>query len=153
MKFLLHISAALLAVLAFSSCATQTPRSRIANNPAQFNKLSTKHKQLVEQGQICKGMSPDAVLLAWGQPARRSSGSAGGVPTMRWDYAGLEPVYHTGIYGGYGYGYGYGWGRYGRYRRGGYPYLGVAPSVSYVPERRATVLFRSGRVHSWERKQ
>ena len=64
MKFLLHISAALLAVLAFSSCATQTPRSRIANNPAQFNRLPEKHKHLVEQGQITKGMSPDAVLLA-----------------------------------------------------------------------------------------
>ena len=149
MKNLLHLATAALAVLAFSSCATQNPQARIANNPAQFNNLSEKHKQLVEQGQIAKGMSPDAVLLAWGQPERRTEGSAGGVSTMRWDYAGLKPVYNTGFYGGYGYG----GGGYGRYGRRGYPYVGVTPSVSYVPERRATVLFRSGRVHSWERKQ
>jgi hypothetical protein len=149
MKSLLHLAAAALVALTFSSCATQTPQSRIANNPAQFNKLPEKHKRLVEQGQISKGMSPEAVLLSWGQPAQRTEGSSGGVSTMRWDYAGLKPVYHTGFYGGYGYG----WGGYGRYGRRGYPHVGVTPSVSYVPERRATVLFRSGRVHSWERKQ
>jgi hypothetical protein len=146
MKVLLHLAAAALAALAFSSCATQTPQTRIANNPAQYNRLPEKHKRLVEQGQLTKGMSPDAVLLAWGQPERRSEGSAGGVSTMRWDYAGLKPVYNTGFYGGYG------WGGYRGYRRG-YPYVGVTPSVSYVPERRATVLFRSGKVHSWERRQ
>jgi hypothetical protein len=147
MKCFLQISGAVLAAVAFSSCASPTPQSRIAQNPAKFNSLPDKHKQLVEQGQLARGMSPDAVLLAWGEPERRTEGSAGGVPTMRWDYAGLRPVYSTGFYGGYGYG---GWGRYGRR---GYPYGGVSPSVSYVPERRASVLFRQGKVDSWERKQ
>lgn len=147
MKKILRLITTAAAVLAIASCTSSTPASRIANNQAKFNALPESQKRLVEQGQLARGMSPDAVLLAWGTPESRTEGSAGGTPTMRWDYAGLKPVYNTGIYGGYG------WGGYRGYGRRGYPYVGVTPQVSYVPERRASVQFRNYKVHSWERKQ
>jgi hypothetical protein len=145
---MLLLTTAALAILALAGCTTSTPASRIAENRSTFDALPEKHQRLVEHGQITNGMAPEAVLLAWGRPERRSEGSDGGVPTMRWTYTGLRPVYHSNVYGGYGWG----WGGYRGYRRG-YPYVGVSPSVTYVPERRATVLFRNRKVHSWERRE
>ncbi len=129
------------------SCAPTTPEARIAAQPALFDKLPAKQQELVRQGRIDKGMGTDAVYLAWGRPAREYEGNDGGVPTLRWDYAGTTPVYTNEIYGYGGY-------RYGRYGRYGYPYgYGIGQEVTYVPYRRASVLFRNGRVSSWERKR
>lgn len=139
---------AALSAAIFASCAPSTPQARIAAQPAMYDGLPAKQKELVRQGQIAKGMGTDAVYLAWGRASRVYEGSEGGEPTLRWDYNGSSPV-TTNSYGyfgpyGWGYGYGYGW-RYGRY-----PYYG-GPDVVYVPYRKATVLFRSGRVDSWEK--
>lgn len=137
--------AALPAVLV--SCAPSTPEARIAAQPALFEKLPAGQQELVRQGRIDKGMGTDAVYLAWGPPAREYEGNDGGVATLRWDYAGTTPVYTNEIYGYGGY-------RYGRYGRYGYPYgYGIGQEVTYVPYRRASVLFRNGRVSSWERKR
>jgi len=136
----------LLASAAFSlllaSCATNTPAKRIARNPEMFENLPRKQKTLVEQGKIDRGMSPEAVFLAWGNPDRRIEGEKAGVPTMRWDYYGLYPVHTTGFFGGFGWGSGCFYGG---------PYYSVAPQITYLPERRATVVFRNRRVDSWER--
>lgn len=139
--------AALSAVI-FASCAPSTPAARIAAQPAMFESLPARQKDLVRQGQIDKGMGTDAVYLAWGRASRVYEGSEGGDPTLRWDYNGSSAI-ATNSYGyfgpyGWGYGYGYGW-RYGRY-----PYY-AGPDVTYVPYRKATVLFRNGRVDSWEK--
>jgi hypothetical protein len=144
------VLAAALSVLVFASCAPSTPEARIAAQPAVFDRLPERHQQLVRQGRIDKGMGTDAVYLAWGSPSREYEGSENGAPTLRWDYAGSTPVYSNSFYGGWGHGYGY--GRYGRY---GYPYsgYGFGQDVTYVPYRRATVLFRNGRVTSWERSR
>ena len=150
MKTIVHLMTGALAIAAFTSCTPSTPASRIANNHAKFAGLPQKQQQLVEQGQIARGMSPDAVLLAWGSPESRTDGSDGGVPTMHWGYAGLKPVYTTGFYGGYNWG---GWGGYRGYGRRSYPYLGIAPQVSFVPEERASVYFRNYKVQSWQRKR
>jgi hypothetical protein len=146
-----HLLGGLLVAATLSGCASNTPADRISRNPQMFNSLPARHQRLVEQGQIDRGMSPDAVFLAWGHPDRRSEGVDGrGVATMRWDYATLRPVYSTGFYGGYG------WGRYPHpygYRRYGYPYMGVAPQVAYLPEHKAAVLFRNRKVESWEQSR
>jgi hypothetical protein len=92
-------------------------------------------------------MGTDAVYLAWGRPSREYEGSDGDVATLRWDYTGTTPVYSTSYYGSYGY------GRYGRYGRAPYYGYGIGPEVTYLPYRRATVLFRGGRVSSWERSR
>lgn len=115
-----------------------------------FQGLPARHQSLVRQGQIDKGMTTDAVYLAWGRPSREYEGSESGASTLRWDYTGSTPVYTNSVYGGWGGGYGY--GPYGRY---GYPYggYGFGPEVTYVPYRRASVLFKGGRVASWERSR
>ena len=137
-----------LSAVIFASCAPSTPAARIAAQPAMFESLPARQKDLVRQGQIDKGMGTDAVYLAWGRASRVYEGSEGGDPTLRWDYNATSTI-ATNSYGnfgpyGWGYGYGYGW-RYGRY-----PYY-AGPDVTYVPYRKATVLFRNGRVDSWEK--
>ena len=147
MKLLL-LPTALLAVL-LASCAPSTPESRIAAQPSLFERLPPRHQDLVEQGRIDKGMSTDAVLIAWGRASREYEGSEDGAETLRWDYDGSTPIYNSNFYGSYGSGYGYGrYGRYGRYSGYG---SGFGSEITYVPYRRATVLFRNGRVTSWER--
>ena len=140
---------ALLAGLAVSSCVPATPQARIAQNPQVFAALPKKDQRLVEQGQIARGMSPDAVMLAWGYPARRFEGSKDSKRTERWDYAGSQPVYTSTFYGGYGYGY----GPHGHYGHHGYPVYGYGfgPEVAYIPYRVASVWFINSQVDSWER--
>lgn len=142
-----HLLSVAITVTLLASCAPTTPEARITAQTARFDALPPKHQELVREGRIDRGMSPDAVYFAWGTPSREYEGSDGGTATMRWDYAGLSPVYTNHFYGGFGY------GRYGRYGRA-YP-IGYAfgPEVSYVPYRRATVLFRGGRVASWEQNR
>ena len=151
MKLVLFPAA--LSVLLFASCVPSTPESRIAAQPAMFDGLPAKQQELVRQGRIDKGMGTDAVYLAWGRASREYEGSENGAATLRWDYNGSTPVYSNSGFGpyGYGWGYGYGYAPYGRY--GTYPYYGVGfgPEVTYIPYRKASVLFRNGRVSSWER--
>ena len=132
-----------------ASCAPSTPQGRIAKNPGKFAELSRKNQDLVQQGQIARGMTPDAVKLAWGPPAQRFEGSKNSKSTERWDYAGTTPVYFTGYIGGYGYGYD-GLGPYGS---AGYNSFGpgLGPEVAFVPYRIASVWFIDDRVDSWER--
>jgi hypothetical protein len=141
----------LLALLAWGllSCAPQTIESRIQTSPEKFAALPARHRELVRNGQIDRGMNQDAVYFAWGSPNRVFEGAGEGGWTTRWDYIGLQTIYRTGFYGGYGYGGGYGY-PYGRYSRG-YPYFGVAPQVDYMPCRSASVFFKQGTVASWER--
>lgn len=143
------ILCALLVGLSLVSCVPSTPQARIDKEPGKFAALSEKQRNLVQQGQISRGMPQDAVYLAWGRPAGVFQGSKDGKSTERWDYAGSRPVYTTGFYGAYGYGY----GRYGGRGRYGYPGLGFAmgPEVAYVPYRIASVWFVNDRVDSWER--
>ena len=141
-----NIVTALLAGLVFSSCVPSTPQTRIAQNPQQFAALGKKEKSLVQQGQITRGMSPDAVMLAWGYPARRYEGFRDSKKTERWDYAGSRPVYTSTYYGGYHY-------AHGPYGHRGYSSLGfgIGPEIAYVPYRVASVWFINDHVDSWER--
>lgn len=139
-----------LAAVVFASCAPSTPEARIAARPELFEALPPRHRELVRQGRLAQGMGRDAVLLAWGRPSREYEGGEDGVSTLRWDYLGSTPVYQTSYFGGFGYGPGYGCGRFGR---GPFNDFAVFPEIAYVPYRRATVLFRDGRVASWERSR
>jgi outer membrane protein assembly factor BamE (lipoprotein component of BamABCDE complex) len=151
-KILFALSAGLL----FASCVPSTPQARIQQNQQKFSALGAKHQALVQQGQLSRGMSVDAVYLAWGSPSATFQGSQGGQLTERWDYASAQPVYTSNFSMGYGYGPGYGYGRHGHHGyHGGYGYSGMGfgfgPEIAYVPYRSASVWFVNHRVDSWER--
>ena len=136
------MAGALLLVLA--SCAPMSPTARIDRYPEIYDALPAKHQEAVRDGQIVRGMSYDAVLLAWGRPAQRFEQMRAEGPVMRWDYMGTRPVYTNHFYGSYGRGY---YGRYGPYSRSAF---GYGPQVDYVPYRRASVWFVDGLVDEWE---
>ncbi|WP_367871004.1 hypothetical protein [Luteolibacter sp. Populi] len=151
MNWLLPLAALSAAFLA--SCAPSTPASRIAAQPAVYEGLSGKEKQLVSQGQIDKGMGTEAVYLAWGRATREYEGSETGARTLRWDYTSTTPV--SGNAYGYFGAFGWGSGRFGPYGGpyGYYPSYGYGQEVVYAPYLRARVLFRNGRVSSWEKSR
>lgn len=139
----------LIMLWSLSACAPSTPEQRIAQNPARFEALPANHQALVQQGELARGMSADAVVLAWGAPSRRYNGMSNGTSTERWDYFGSQPVYNNNFgFGGWG-GYG-GWNRWGGYGCGG-PFM--QNDVTFIPYRRATVLFKNQRVEAWEKMQ
>lgn len=133
-------------ILIFSSCAPSTPQERILKNSTKFTNLPTEHQELVERGELARGMSADAVFLAWGSPSQRYQGLQGDIVTDRWDYSGSQPVVNNHF--GINYGIDRGWGR-----RSSYSGFSFGPEIQYVPYREATVLFKNSKVDSWERMQ
>lgn len=132
------------AVMLAVSCSPSTPAARIAAKPIAFEKLSENNKELVQRGEIAKGMDMSAVALAWGEPSNRVEGFNGTRRTERWEYNASRPVVTNTIFGGYGY------GAYGPYRYSGLG-AGFGPEVVYVPFRKGTVWFIGGMVDEWER--
>lgn len=137
-----------LVAAALSSCVTQTPEARIKKQPAAFLALPAKHQELVRRGEIARGMSPDAVRLAWGNPSRRFSGAKEGKNIERWDYLGSQPVFTNQM--GFGYGNPWMWGP-GGWGGGWQPFMG--PDVVYIPYQRASIAFKNQLVDSWEKLQ
>ena len=123
------------------SCAAPTPADRIAENPVIFNSLPTKQQVLVQQGQICNGMTPDAVLLAWGAPDTAPIiGEKNNHKTERWVYRSYEPVTVVadapcGPYGWYGY----------------CDSFCSNTGTAFIPQDVAFVEFTDGKVSSWAR--
>ena len=144
-KLFIALSAGLLC----ASCVPSTPQERIQQDPRKFAALPPEHQLLVHQGQLARGMSPDAVYLAWGRPSGVFQGSKNGQLTERWDYAGTYPVQVSNFYGSYNYGYG-GYGHHGHYSYSGVGF-GVGPEYAYMPYRIGSVWFINHRVDSWER--
>jgi outer membrane protein assembly factor BamE (lipoprotein component of BamABCDE complex) len=139
------IFTALFIGIALSSCVPSTPQARIEKFPEKFAALSQKEQALVQHGEISRGMSKDAVLLAWGTPAQRFEGYENSRKTERWDYTKSRAVHASH------YSLGYGYSGYGPYnRRGGYSSFGFAigPDFVYVPTHAASVWFDK---NSWER--
>ena len=146
MKKRLGLLFAVLLVAILPSCVSSTPEARITERPQDYARLSENHKNLVSRGEITKGMSKDAVALAWGSPATRVQGLRNGKAMERWDYRSQKPVVSHNFYGGYGSGF------YDPYYYRGYG-IGFGPQVSYIPYRSASVWFVNDKVDEWERQQ
>lgn len=128
--------------LLLAACQTSSPASRIEENPVLFRALSPEQQLMVQQGRICKGMSKEAVFLAWGNPGSAPlKGEREGKAYERWVYTRERAVPVDTIGGGW---YGGPWGHRGWYE----PYGGM--SVMYVPEEAATVTFEQDKVTEWE---
>lgn len=141
------LSAATLCVV---GCQTITsPEHRISQEPALFDELPEKYRELVRSGKVTEGMSVDAVYLAWGRPHEVKESSREGRSLLTWIYFGREsvPVRTVGVSSGY-------------YGRGGYygnDCWGPSWSVGYDYALRryvaAKVEFENDRVVYWERNQ
>lgn len=130
----------------FSACAallaacSPTPSDRIAKNMPAYEQLPREQQVKVARGELEKGMSPMAVLLAWGEPEQKMTGRMDGKNTERWIYTKSGTGWAVGLGGG-GF----------RSRDSGVGTgigvtmpLGSRPPVSY------NVLFENRKVIGWE---
>lgn len=118
----------LVAGLLLAGCATtSTIASRQQERAAAYAALSPEFKTLVDSGQIRKGMTEDAVYIAWGKPAQT---------LQKEDQNGAATIW---LYEG-------GWMEETRYWTcRWYPVNDYQPRV-YV---RAEIVFVDGKVASW----
>lgn len=118
-------------------CQSATPAARIEANPVLFRSLTPEQQLMVQQGKICKGMSKDAVMLAWGLPYTEPvQGEKDGHRYERWVYMRTRTVPVDTIGGMYG----------GPWR---HRYWGGASYIT-ISEPRATVTFEGNVVTEWE---
>ncbi len=156
-KIILPTAAAMIAI-ALTSCATNTPTTRIKKSPEIFQQLSPADQELAQKGQVKEGMERNAVIIALGEPNKMSKGSKNGVAFEKWYYASARPVYSTGVNIGLGYG-GFGRRAYSRRRfgynsLGGFGEYGIHQRVRYVKSISSIVEFdRSGKVTNWSQTQ
>ena len=125
------VFAAVLAASALVISGCSTVSSRIEENRAGFEHLSSADQALVQQGKIRGGMSQDAVYFAWGRPQQKAVGEVHGTPTETWVYLIARTVptygYGAGFYGGF-------YGPVGYYgRHGGRRYYGAIYDPFYDP--------------------
>lgn len=135
---LIVMGAVVLTGLSLSACQNVTPADRISANPAMFSALPAEQQTLVRQGRISTGMTPDAVMLAWGKPnAPVYRAQKNGKNITRWYYEGYTPVtvFNDGPYPF--------WGPYGMWDS--------YTSTAFIPHNAAVVEFIDGKVTQWEK--
>jgi len=131
---------------ALTSCAVNTPQTRIAKNPDLYESLTPAQREVVGRGRVEKGLPKGGVFLAWGRPDRVAEWDRSGQQVERWTYLGVRPV-HTYSLGGV---WGPGWGGYGPGGPYGDPYFYGGPVVEWVPYPVSRVDFANERVTDWE---
>jgi hypothetical protein len=67
-----------------TGCATT--EARISKHPEMYQRLSATDQALVSNGQIRRGMTMDAVWLAWGNPEQKLPAGMRGDATETWVY-------------------------------------------------------------------
>jgi hypothetical protein len=135
---LIYGAALVICSLLVSSCATSSVESRKQERAAAYSALSPEDRQLVDQGQIKVGMSPDAVFLSWGRPDEVLENETREGHATIWLYTGtvMQETRH--------------WS-YRELSRGGRPFLGRVVESDYNPQDyvRAEIVFVNGVVNSW----
>lgn len=111
-----------------SGCATSTIVSRKKERAAGYAALAPEFQTLVSEGHIRRGMTQDAVYIAWGKPAQIIQHEDQDALSTIWIYEG-------------------GWMEETRYwyRNQGYPQTDYQPRT-YV---RAEIIFVNHTVNSW----
>jgi len=118
----------LFVALTLVGCASSSIESRRRERAAAFAALPPETQALVNEGQIRRGMTSDAVYIAWGKPSQ---------VLQQEDQRGLVLLW---LYHG-------GWLEETRY----WPYYGRAPITDYQQRTyvSAEISFVNGRVDSW----
>ena len=116
----------LLSAFVLAGCATSTVEGRKKERASTYASLPPEQKELVDQGKIKIGMTPDAVYLAWGAPAEVLEDETPDGHTTTWAYQGQ-------------------WVEEYRY------WIGRRLESDFYPRNytRAQIFFRSGVVSSW----
>jgi hypothetical protein len=131
----------LAALLLAAGCAT--PEARIKRNPDVFAQLSPSDQQLIREGKVALGFTPEMVRLALGEPDRRLERTDASGTSESWSYTTWEGPDGMLLYRGFYHRY-YGWGD---------PYF---PYYLTVPGRREReyfkVVFTGGRVSAIEQQ-
>ncbi len=128
-------------LLFLTGCASSTIEKRRTERSAAYAAWPAEVRELVDQGQIKVGLSPDAVYVAWGQPSQIIQGESTGGPQTIW-------LYHGTSYQEYRY-----WGyRYHGSGRRGYAHAVPTMEYDYIPQNyvAAEVVFEGGVVKSWK---
>ena len=141
MRFL-HLAFTCAALVLAVGCAT--PDARIRQNPEFFAQLSPAEQQLIREGKVALGFTPEMVKLALGDPDRIYLRTDASGTSESWSYTSYEGPDGLLLYRGY----------YHRYHRGWgdpfYPYY-----LSYPGRREREyfkVVFTDGRVSSIEQQ-
>jgi hypothetical protein len=133
----------MVAALVVASCSS--PAIRIKHNPELFASIPAPEQELIKQGRIGIGFTPDMVKLALGEPdvvARRIDRTG---TSETWRYRGYDSTYNVSFHGYYGWGGPYryrswgGWGGWPGYY--GWGWSAPAPVTDYL-----RVTIRDGRV-------
>ena len=96
-KLSLIISCAALAVLAGCS----TPAVRINQSPEAFAKLSATDQQLIREGKVAVGFTPEMVRLALGEPDRVYTRTDASGVNESWSYTTYETDDGVMLYRGF----------------------------------------------------
>ena len=141
MRFL-HLAFTCVALVLAVGCAT--PDTRIRQNPELFAQLTPAEQQLIREGKVALGFTPEMVKLALGDPDRVYLRTDASGTSESWSYTSYEGPDGLLLYRGY----------YHRYHRGWgdpfYPYY-----LSYPGRREREyfkVVFTDGRVSSIEQQ-
>lgn len=133
MKTILKLFVLTVGLAVLAGCAS--PESRIKQNPQLFAQLTPEQQNLIKQGKVAVGFTPDMVRLALGEPDRvRVRTDAKGSREI-WNYVTYESQEGVILYRGMYHRY---WG--GAY----YPYY--ANVTSYRVHNRVVVAFMNGQV-------
>jgi hypothetical protein len=95
-------------LLLFAGCTT--PEARIKRQPELFASLSTSDQQLIREGKVALGFTPEMVKLALGDPDRISTRTDASGVSEAWSYTTFETDYGMPLYRGYYHRYYGGWG-------------------------------------------
>lgn len=132
---------AVICLLFAAGCST--PAARIERHPEVFNQLAPGDQQLIREGKVAIGFTPEMVKLALGDPDRKFLRTDANGTSESWSYTTWEGPDGALLYRGYYHRY-YGWGD------PLFPYY-----LSY-PSRREReyfkVVFTGGRVSSIEQQ-
>ncbi len=119
-------------LILLAGCAT--PESRIADNRTTFERYSPDVQQKIKTGQVDVGFTPEMVVMALGEPARKFTRKTDAGDTEVWSYLNEGPKFSFGL--------GVGSGGRGSSVGGG---VGVSTG-GYDPEEKIRVEFRGGAV-------
>ncbi len=139
-KFLLWLA---LAGLIFQG-GCNTPDARIKQNQELFSQLPPQDQDLIKQGKVAVGFTPDEVKLAVGDPDRIYTRTDASGTNETWAYTTYETDSGVLLYRGY-------YHRYYRWHDPMFPYYTVYPTRRSREYFR--VVFTNGRVSAIEEQQ